>query len=193
MIRRQKELSERSHDKFLSRKAAREKEEKDEIASALKERKERAERETYKNGTHHYRLLYFSNTISNIINMLSTVIQGLSWNDMKELDEIKRKERVEKKKAEWATMINAPKAADVRPTSSQRASRDSIGKERAPFKAEDPEKIRERLELQQAKWKEHIENKQVSQIFCMLRTESEKYQIRRKRKNSLFRQRMHHR
>lgn len=131
MLRRQDELAIKSRTKFLERKEALDREEKLKLDEYKRKHKEHLNKQP--------------------------PINGMTWKELDELNETKRRERVEKKKTEWSSMFTAGLPSDRRPSSSRRMSREMVVEEEVkPFKAEDPEKVAAKLAKQQKLWVDHL-------------------------------------
>jgi hypothetical protein len=142
MLQRQSELSGKSREKFLKKKENLDTQMKEKADEIIKKRQQHLNKHP--------------------------PIDGLSWKEIEEINETKRKERVEKRKLELSQMLSAPTPGTNRPESQRKNSIKEFEPEINPFRAENPGKIAMRLSNQQKLWEEQLERMKVASFFFLI-------------------------
>lgn len=128
LLKRQKEAQEKSHAKFLEKKALLDREKAEKAAEIKKKHLDHINK--------------------------TPPIHGPSWKEIEEIEEVKRKERVEKRKNELAQQVSTIQVLE-RPRSSRRENR-ANDDEHKTFKAQDPQKVAAILARRQKQWEDQI-------------------------------------
>jgi len=136
LLKRQKEAQDKSHAKFLEKKAALDRAEAEKAAEIRKKRLDHINK--------------------------TPPIHGPSWKEIEEIEEVKRKERVEKRKNELAQQVSTIHVLE-RPRSSRRDSRGPEEGQKT-LKVQDPQKVAAILARRQKQWEDQITQTQVFYI-----------------------------